>query len=79
MEHPIFDLKTLTLTYNLDLDFLSLGLHAKIQVCISVRLALRVVTDTHTDTRCQNCYTCHVRDAGCNKYQPVYTFNAQKC
>ncbi len=27
---------------------------------------MRVVTDTHTDTRCQNYYTLHVRDVGCN-------------
>ncbi len=39
----------MTLTYNLDLDNLPLDLHAKIQVCMSVRLEVRVVTaDRHT-------------------------------
>ncbi len=32
-------------------------------------------TDTHTDTQCQNYYTHHVRDVGCNKImQLVYFF-----
>ncbi len=56
------DLWSMTLTYNLDLDILPLDLHAEIQVCLSVRLAVRVVTDR----RCQNYYTRHVTDVGCN-------------
>ncbi len=39
----------MTLTYKLDLDVLPLDLHAEIQVRMSVLLAMRVVTDTHTD------------------------------
>ncbi len=39
----------MTLTYELDLDILPLDLHAKIQVCMSVRSAVRVVTDGQTD------------------------------
>ncbi len=41
----------MTLTFKLDLDILTLDLpvHAKIQVRMCVRLALRVVTDRHTD------------------------------
>ena len=63
------DLWPMTLTYGPDLDILPLDLHAKIQVCMSVRLA-RIArrTNGHTDTRCQNCYTHHVRDVGCNKH-----------
>ncbi len=38
----------MTLTFKLDLNILPLDLHAKIQVLKSVRLAVRVVTDTHT-------------------------------
>ncbi len=39
----------MTLTFELDLDILPLYLHAKIQVCMSVRLAGRVRrTDGHT-------------------------------
>ncbi len=45
----IFDL--LTLTYELDLDILPLDLHAKIQVCMSVRsVGIATRTDTHTHT-----------------------------
>ena len=40
----------LTLTYKLDLDILPLDLHAIIQVCMSVRSTMRVVTDTQTHT-----------------------------
>ena len=40
----------MTLTYKLDLDIVPFDLHAKIQVHMSVRLAVRVVTDTHTQT-----------------------------
>ncbi len=39
----------MTLTYKVGLDILLLDRHTEIQVCMSVRLALRVVTDTHTD------------------------------
>ena len=48
-------------------DILPRDLHTKIQVCMSVRLAVRVVTHRHTDThrRCQNYYTLHVTDGGC--------------
>ncbi len=76
------DLWPMTLTYKLDLDILPLDLHAEIQVCMSVRSAMRVVThthtDRHTDTRCQNYYTHHVRDVGCNNawnLMLVYTTN----
>ncbi len=55
----------MTLTYKFDLDILPLDLHAEIQVHMSVRLALRVVTDRHTDRRCQNYYIPHVIDVGC--------------
>ncbi len=66
------DLWPLTLTYELDLDILPLDLHAKIQICSSVRSAVRVVTDTQTDTHTHaqtmsNCYTRHVTDVGCKK------------
>ncbi len=64
-----FDL--VTLTYILDLDNLPLDFHVKIQVYMYVRSAGRVRrththTDSHTDRRCQNYYTHHVRDVGCN-------------
>ena len=60
----------MTLTYELDLDFLSLDLHAKYP---SIRSPARVVlTDSHTDsqtyTQCQNYYTCRIIDIGCNFY-----------
>ncbi len=59
-----FDLVTLTFDlFDLDLDILPLDLYAKIQVCMSVRSAVRV---RHTDRRCQNYYTRHVTDVGCN-------------
>ena len=45
----------MTFTYELDLDILPLDLHIKNQVCMFVRSAVRVVTDTHR--RCQNYYT----------------------
>ena len=76
MQRPnelFFDLVTLTF----DLDILPPDLHAKIQVCTSVRSAVRAVTDahtnTHTDRRCQNYYTRHVTDVGCKdiNYYPV--------
>ena len=38
----------MTLTYKLDLDILPLDLHTEIQVHMSVRLAVRVVTDRQT-------------------------------
>ena len=53
----------MTLTYKPDLDILSLDVHAKNQVCMSVRSA-RIARQTHTDTRCQNYYTHHVREVG---------------
>ena len=40
----------MTLTYELDRDIRPLDLHTEIQVCMSVRLAVRVVTDRQTDT-----------------------------
>ncbi len=52
IEIPIemfFDLVTLTFTYELDLDILPLDLHTKIQVCMSVNSAVRVVTHRKTD------------------------------
>ncbi len=63
------------LTYKLDLDIIPLDLHAKIPVCMSVRSAVREVTDTNTQTmsklfthrQCQNYYTRHVTDVVCNK------------
>ncbi len=45
----IFDLMTLTLTSELDLDILPLDLHAKIQVRMTVRSAVRV-RQTHRQT-----------------------------
>ncbi len=59
----------MTLTYyELELDILLLDLPAKIQVCMFVRSARRVrQTDTHTQRRCKNYYTHHVRDVGCKK------------
>ena len=54
----------MTLTYKLDLDILPLDLHAKIQVSMYIRLYVRVVTQTHR--QCQNYYTRHVTDVGCN-------------
>ncbi len=54
------DLWPMTLTFKLDLDILPLDLHTEIQVCMSVRLAVRVVTHTQTHKRCQNYYTRHV-------------------
>ena len=41
----------MTLTYKLDLDILPLDLHANIQVRMSVRSVVRVVTDRHTHTQ----------------------------
>ena len=65
------DLWPMTLTYKLDLDILPLDLHAEIQVRMSVRLVVRVVTHTQTDRhihrQCQNYYTRHVTDVGCKK------------
>ena len=48
----------MTLTYELDLDILPLDLHAKIQVCTSVRLGfIARRTDGHTDTQTQDVKT----------------------
>ncbi len=62
----------MTLTFKLDLDIRPLDLHTEIQVCMSVRLAVRVVTDrqthTHTDTQTMSKLlhpTRHIRDVGC--------------
>ncbi len=55
----------MTLTYKLGLDILLLDLYTEIQVCMSIRLVVRVVTDTHTDT--ENNYTRHGTDMGCNE------------
>ncbi len=79
MERPIelfwpcdVDLWPMTLTYLLDVDILPLDLHAKIQVCMSVRSPRRVRRMhthtyglrrliTHTDV-CSLCATCnHMR------------------
>ena len=62
----LFDL--VTLTFDL-INILPLDLHTKIQVCMSVRTAGRVRRtrrEPQTDRRCQNYYTHHVRDMGCN-------------
>ncbi len=61
------DLWPMTLTYELDLDILPLDVHAKIQVCMSVRSAVRVRrkdghTHTQTHRQCQNYYTRHVSE-----------------
>ncbi len=47
----------MTLTYILDLDIRPLYLHAKIQVCMFVRSAARVVTDTQTDRKTDDAKT----------------------
>ncbi len=60
------DLWPMTLTFEFNLDILPLDLHAKIQVCMSVRFAMRVVTDGQTHTQCQNYYIWHITDMGCN-------------
>ncbi len=65
------DIWPMTLTYEIDLAILPLDLHAKIQVCTSVRSAVKVVTDRRTDTRCQNYYIRHVTDVGCIKSEFV--------
>ncbi len=44
----------MTLTYKSDLDILPLELHAEIQLCMSVCLVVKVVTNMHTYRRCQN-------------------------
>ncbi len=59
----------MTLTYELDLDILPLDVHAKIQVCMFVRSAVRVrQTDTHTDTQTMPklLHPTRLRDVGCN-------------
>ena len=56
------------MTYKIDIDILPLDLHAKIQVPMSVSsAAIARRTDGQTPKRCQNYYTQHVRDVGCNK------------
>ena len=52
------DLWPMALTFGLELDILPLDIHAKIQVCMSVRSAVRVRrTDGHTDTQTDNAKT----------------------
>ena len=41
----------MTLSYELDLDIPPFDLHHEIQVRMSIRLAVRVVTDTHINTQ----------------------------
>ena len=55
----------MSLTYKLDLDIFPLDLHAEFQVRLSVRLAMRVVTDRQTHTPYQNCYTRYITYVGC--------------
>ncbi len=47
----------MTLTFKLDLDILPFDLHTEIQVCMSDRLAMRVVTHRHTHTHTDNVKT----------------------
>ncbi len=54
----------MTLTFKVDLDILPSDLHAEIQICMSVNLAVRVVTDTHRQTHDVKTIT-PVTDAGC--------------
>ncbi len=67
------DLWIMTLTYKFDLHIIPLDLHSEIQVCMSVRSVVRVVTHRQTDThrRCQNYYTRHITDVGCKNYKLV--------
>ncbi len=58
----------MTLTFRPDLDILPLDLHAEIQVHMSVRSALSVVTDTNTHTQTHDVKTITpVADEGCNE------------
>ena len=59
----------MTLTFELDLDILPLDLHAEIQVCTSVRSAVRA-RQTHTQNDDAKTIT-PVADAGCNKDEEV--------
>ena len=57
------------MTYDLDLDILPLGVHAKIQVCMSVHSAVRVRRkdgQTHTQTMPKLLHPTRLRDVGCN-------------
>ncbi len=65
----------MTLTFKLDLDILPLDLHTEIQVCMSIRLAVRVrrthtPTDRQTDTHKDDVKTITPDtsqcDVGCN-------------
>ncbi len=56
----------MTLTFELDLDILPPDLNAEIQVRMSVRYDMRVVTHTHTQTHDVKTIT-PVADAGCNE------------
>ena len=56
----------MTLTFELDLDILPLDLHAEIQVCTSVRSAVRA---RHTHRQNDDAKTITpVADAGCKKH-----------
>ena len=57
----------MSLTYKLDRDILPLDLHAEIQVCMSVRFVVRVVTHRHTQTMSKLLH----RRVGCNDMQRV--------
>ncbi len=62
----------MTLTFKLDLDILPLDLHAEIQVCTSVRSAVRA-RHTHTDRQNDDAKTVTpVADAGCKNYRQMY-------
>ncbi len=77
LNYGIFHRKTIlnlvTLTYELDLDFLPLNLHAEIQARMFVRSAVRVrhtYTHTHRRTMPQLLHpTRRFADAGCKKYR----------
>ena len=66
----------MTLTFELDLDIPPLDLHTKIQVCMSIRLAVRVVTHRHTDdvkTITPDTSQC---DVGCKNDRVCYQYPA---
>ena len=60
----------MTLTFELNLDVFQLDIHAKIPSLHVHPFGWDCETDIQTDTQCQNYYTRHVRDVGCNKYTP---------
>ena len=53
----------LTLTYQLDLDIIPFDIQAKNQDCMSVRSAVRVVTERH---KMSKLFHLSLRDVGCN-------------